>query len=105
MRLLPAGRTAVLVELDDVGQRRRLHRTLSEHPAVGTVDLVPAQTTVLIDVESPAELPGAVAHVQELVAAGLDGVSERAREAVGVPVRYDGLDLSCLLYTSPSPRD
>ena len=53
MRLLPAGRTAVLVELDDAGQRRRLHRTLSEHPAVGTVDLVPAQTTVLIDVESP----------------------------------------------------
>ena len=42
MRLLPAGRTAVLVELDDAGQRRRLHRTLSEHPAVGTVDLVPA---------------------------------------------------------------
>ena len=56
MRLLPAGRTAVLVELDDAGQRRRLHRTLSEHPAVGTVDLVPAQTTVLIDVESPGEL-------------------------------------------------
>ena len=94
MRLLPAGRTAVLVELDDAGQRRRLHQTLIEHPAVGTVDLVAAQTTVLIDVESPAQLPGAVAHVQELVAAGLDGVSERAREAVGVPVRYDGLDLS-----------
>ena len=94
MRLLPAGRTAVLVELDDVGQRRRLHRTLSEHPAVGTVDLVPAQTTVLIDVESPDQLPAAVAHVQELIAAGLDCVEQGVREVVEVPVRYDGLDLS-----------
>ena len=90
MRLLPAGRTAVLVELDDVGQRRRLHRTLSEHPAVGTVDLVPAQTTVLIDVESPDQLPAAVAHVQELIAAGLDCVEQGVREVVEVPVRYDG---------------
>ena len=94
MRLLPAGRTAVLVELDDAGQRRRLHRTLSEHPAVGTVDLVPAQTTVLIDVESPDQLPAAVAHVQELIAAGLDCVEQGVREVVEVPVRYDGLDLS-----------
>ncbi|GAE80528.1 allophanate hydrolase 2 subunit 1 [Cutibacterium acnes JCM 18920] len=84
----------MLVELDDVGQRRRLHRTLSEHPAVGTVDLVPAQTTVLIDVESPDQLPAAVAHVQELIAAGLDCVEQGVREVVEVPVRYDGLDLS-----------
>ncbi|MDU6251936.1 MAG: carboxyltransferase domain-containing protein, partial [Cutibacterium avidum] len=52
MRLRPAGRAAVLVELDDAGQRRRLHRALSDHPAEGTVDLVPAQTTVLVQVES-----------------------------------------------------
>ena len=94
MRLLPAGRTAVLVELDDAGQRRRLHRTLSEHPAVGTVDLVPAQTTVLIEVESAGQLPDAVVHVQELIADGLECVEEGAQEAVVVPVRYDGLDLS-----------
>ena len=50
MRLLPAGRTAVLVELDDAGQRRRLHQTLIEHPAVGTVDLVAAQTLSLIHI-------------------------------------------------------
>ena len=81
MRLLPAGRTAVLVELDDAGQRRRLHRTLSEHPAVGTVDLVPAQTTVLIDVESPDQLPAAVAHVQEFIAAGLDCVEQGAKSS------------------------
>ena len=98
MRLLPAGRTAVLVELDDAGQRRRLHRTLSEHPAVGTVDLVPAQTTVLIDVESPDQLPAAVAHVQEFIAAGLDCVEQGAREIVEVPVRYDGLDLSDVVF-------
>ena len=94
MRLLPAGRTAVLVELDDAGQRRRLHRALSDHPAEGTVDLVPAQTTVLVQVESADLLPGAVAHVQDLLAGGLDAVEEGSREPLPVPVRYDGLDMS-----------
>ncbi|MDO4412777.1 allophanate hydrolase subunit 1 [Cutibacterium sp.] len=94
MRLLPAGRTAVLVELDDAAQRRRLHRALSDHPAAGTVDLVPAQTTVLVQVESADLLPGAVTHVRDLLAGGLNAVEEGLRDPVPVPVRYDGLDLS-----------
>lgn len=94
MRLLRAGRTGLLVETDDAAQRRSLHRGLVANPPDGVVDIVPAQTTVLVTVDDPELLEGVAGRVRELVRRGPDEETVEVPRPVRVPVRYDGEDLA-----------
>jgi 5-oxoprolinase (ATP-hydrolysing) subunit B len=92
MRAMPAGTSAVLIEVDSLEQVMGLDAALRSTPPTGTVDLVPAARTVLV-VFDPA------ATTAERVAADVAGrqitsVEERAGPLVEVPVVYDGADLA-----------
>lgn len=92
VRAMPAGTSAVLIELDSLEQVIGLDAALRSTPPTGMVDLVPAARTVLV-VFDPA------ATTAERVAADVAGrqitsVEERAGPLVDVPVVYDGEDLA-----------
>ena len=92
VRAMPAGTSAVLIELDSLEQVMGLDAALRSTPPAGTVDLVPAARTVLV-VFDPA------ATTAERVAADVAGrqitaVEERTGPLVEVPVVYDGEDLA-----------
>jgi KipI family sensor histidine kinase inhibitor len=89
---MPAGTSAVLIEVDSLEQVMGLDAALRSTPPAGTVDLVPAARTVLV-VFDPA------ATTVERVAADVAGrqitsVEERAGPLVEVPVVYDGADMA-----------
>jgi KipI family sensor histidine kinase inhibitor len=89
VRLLPCGRRAVLVELDDV---LGFQAALTQSPPDGVVELVPAARTLLVRFDpsvTNAERLGALLRQVSPV----DGVAAGAGEAV-IPVVYDGEDLA-----------
>jgi len=91
MRVLPAGTTALLVELESLEEVLALHATLVERRLEGVVDIVPAARTVLL-VTDPA------ATSLSSVEAALKEVTPRPRQrttgdVVDIPVTYDGADL------------
>jgi KipI family sensor histidine kinase inhibitor len=91
MRLLPFGDRAILVEVVDAEERRRLDATLRRRPLEGSAEHVPGARTVLVVAARPAALPGIAAALRDLV---LDGEETSApSEEVVVTVRYDGPDL------------
>ncbi|WP_031510247.1 5-oxoprolinase subunit PxpB [Streptomyces megasporus] len=93
MRVLPMGRRALLVEVDDTGQAHALHAELVRMREAGelpeSVEIVPAAVTVLLDgLRDPRALADRLRHHE---------VPEVAREdaaSVVLPVRYDGPDLA-----------
>ena len=92
VRAMPAGISAVLIELDSLEQVMGLDAALRNTPPAGTVDLVPAARTVLVVFD-------AAATTAERVAADVSGrqitpVAERQGPLVEVPVVYDGEDLA-----------
>ena len=92
VRAMPAGTSAVLIELDSLEQVMGLDAALRNTPPAGTVDLVPAARTVLVVFD-------AAATTAERVAADVSGrqitpVAERQGPLVEVPVVYDGEDLA-----------
>jgi KipI family sensor histidine kinase inhibitor len=100
---MPAGTSAVLIELDGLEQVMGLDAALRSKPPAGTVDLVPAARTVLV-VFDPA------ATTAERVAADVAGrqitaVEERAGPLVEVPVVYDGEDLAEVAQLSGRTED
>jgi 5-oxoprolinase (ATP-hydrolysing) subunit B len=89
VRLLPCGRRAVLVELDDV---LGFQAALTQSPPDGVVELVPAARTLLVRFDpsvTNAERLGALLRQVSPV----DGVAAGAGEAV-IQVVYDGEDLA-----------
>jgi KipI family sensor histidine kinase inhibitor len=89
---MPAGTSAVLIELDSLEQVMGLDAALRNTPPAGTVDLVPAARTVLVVFD-------AATTTAERVAADVSGrqitpVAERQGPLVEVPVVYDGEDLA-----------
>ncbi|QKW05427.1 allophanate hydrolase subunit 1 [Streptomyces sp. NA04227] len=92
MRCLPAGESALLVELADGERAEALHAELLRRRATGelrVVEIVPAARTVLLDgVENPRQL---AAWLRELPVPPLEA---RAGGAVEIPVVYDGPDLA-----------
>lgn len=91
MRLLPCGRTGLLVELASLDAVLDLYAALSEQRPEGVVDVVPAARTVLLLLD-PARTD--LARLEQAVRA----VTVRRRERVSgglveVPVSYDGADL------------
>ncbi|MCK9515856.1 MAG: carboxyltransferase domain-containing protein [Ottowia sp.] len=95
MRVLPAGDTALLVELQDLTQALALYRSLQARTPAGVAELVPAARTVLVRYEpaatSQAQLEG------ELLRRGSELDHESADQpegrVVSIPVHYDGADL------------
>ena len=92
MRLLPCGDRAILVELSDAAQRRRLDATLRRRPLEGSVEHVPGARTVLVVARGPEALPQIAAALLDLVL-DEDAAPEGAGGEVVVEVRYDGPDL------------
>ena len=91
MRLLPCGDRALLAEVADARERRRLDATLRRHPLPGSVEHVPGARTVLVVARAPADLPGLAAALRELVL-DPDEAPHEVDDLV-VEVRYDGPDL------------
>ena len=91
MRLLPCGDRAILVEVADASERRRLDTTLRRRPLPGTVENVPGARTVLVVATAPNALPAIAAALTDLVLEGDDSPDQR--DELVVDVRYDGPDL------------
>lgn len=91
MRLLPCGRTGLLVEVDTLDAALDLYAALREQTPDGVVDLVPAARTVLVLLDPAATDP---ARVGQAVRGLTSGSGERTTgDLVEVPVVYDGADL------------
>ena len=91
MRLLPCGDRAILVEVAEASERRRLDATLRRHPLPGSVEHVPGARTVLVVAGAPDDLPGLAAALRELVLDQDEAPDER--DDLVLEVRYDGPDL------------
>lgn len=97
MRVLPAGSSGVLVEVDDLAQVLALAAHLRARRLPGVVDLVPAARTVLLVLDLTRTDPAATgAAVRALPADVLDpsATTDAGSETVTVPVVYDGDDLA-----------
>jgi KipI family sensor histidine kinase inhibitor len=91
MRLLPCGDRAILVEVADASERRRLGTTLRRRPLPGTVEHVPGARTVLVVATAPNALPAIAAALRDMVLDEDDSPDQR--DELVVEVRYDGPDL------------
>jgi KipI family sensor histidine kinase inhibitor len=91
MRFLPAGASAVLVELDDLEQVIGLHAALGREPPAGIVDLVPAARTVLVIFDGSATTADRV--TADIQRRNVDPGVEEDGTLVEIPVVYDGADL------------
>jgi KipI family sensor histidine kinase inhibitor len=89
---MPAGTSAVLVELDSLEQVMGLAAALRSAPPAGTVDLVPAARTVLVVFDAGTTTIERV--VADVSRRRIDPVADRAGPLVEVPVVYDGEDLA-----------
>lgn len=95
MHLLPAGDSALLVELDGLAQTLELHRVLGAAPIGGVTDIVPAARTLLVQHE-PAII-GRDALIDALCARAATALQNPCPATSGplveIPVHYDGEDL------------
>ena len=91
MRLLPCGDRALLAEVADAGERRRLDATLRRHPLPGSVEHVPGARTVLVVAKAAVNLPGIASALLELDLDPDEAPDERGD--LVLDVRYDGPDL------------
>ncbi|MER5213743.1 allophanate hydrolase subunit 1 [Streptomyces sp. NPDC002838] len=92
MRTLPVGDGALLVEVASGEEAQALHAELVRRRTEGSLtvrEIVPAARTVLLDgLDDPARL------ASELAASQVPPAPPRARDAIELPVRYDGPDLA-----------
>jgi KipI family sensor histidine kinase inhibitor len=91
MRILPYGRSALLVELAGLDDVMGLHRALSATPPPGVIDLVPAAHTLLVSFDPAQASYEAVARAVEATDPAADTASPAA--TVELAVSYDGPDL------------
>lgn len=89
VRLLPCGRRAVLVEVDDV---LGFQAALTQSPPDGVVELVPAARTLLVRFDPAVTNADRLGELLRAVSPVDSAVSE-AGEVV-IPVVYDGEDLA-----------
>jgi KipI family sensor histidine kinase inhibitor len=91
LRVLPCGRRALLVELDDLEAVIGLHAALAADPPAGVTELVPAARTLLVTFDpaatDPARLEAELRERPFTPGVRADG------PLVELPVSYDGEDL------------
>ncbi|MET7940936.1 allophanate hydrolase subunit 1 [Streptomyces sp. NPDC005302] len=91
-RVLPVGDRALLVEVSSGEAAQALHAELLRRRAEGSLtvrEIVPAARTVLLDgLDDPARV------AERLPGWEIPPLGTRADEAVEIPVRYDGPDLT-----------
>lgn len=95
MRLLPAGDSALLVELDDLGAVLALSAALRAEPLYGVVDVVPAARTVLLHCDVQLNSLAAVADAVRRIEPSSSPSTHEA--IVEIPARYDGPDIDDVL--------
>jgi KipI family sensor histidine kinase inhibitor len=101
VRFLTAGSRAVLIEVDGLDQVMELHQSLHRSPAPGTVEVVPAATTVLVTFD-PA------VTTRERLTADIADIADRRPSTVPpsdqglveIPVVYDGPDLAQVAHST-----
>ena len=99
---MPVGDRAVLVEPDDPGQLAGLYRLLAGSRPIGVIDLVPAESTVLVRFDPTVLPPAAVGRWLRAAALAPAPVPVPGAAPVGpagpveIPVRYDGPDLAAV---------
>ncbi|MEP7193763.1 MAG: allophanate hydrolase subunit 1 [Actinomycetota bacterium] len=94
MRLLACGDKAILVELEDAGERRRLDEALRRHPVRGVLEHVPAARTVLVRAVIADQVPAIALRLREIRLDGPATVSTTPDAApVQIRTHYDGPDL------------
>ena len=97
MRFLPAGDSALLVELPDLAHAMALHRALRARPIAGVLEVVPAARTLLLTCQRGAVALPALAAALRARAAEAVADTGAAQAVPGrlveIPVRYDGEDL------------
>lgn len=97
MRLLPCGDRAILVDLADERERRRLDGALRSAPIREVVEHVPAARTVLVRVGAAADLPAVAEALRRLDVGQAEPTSRvDGGTLLEVPVRYDGPDLAAV---------
>lgn len=95
MRMLRAGQSATLVEVDDLDQMRALYQSVQRARQAGDVrgitDVVPAARTVLVEFDDRSTSRMAVEHF--LWELPVEAAASTNHEPVIVDVVYDGDDL------------
>jgi len=102
-RFLPAGRNALLVELDGLEPALALLASLEREPITGVTEIVPAARTLLVHFDPL--VCDAIGLIQTLARRDVSRRLERDGALVEIPVRYDGEDLpevARLLDITPS---
>lgn len=91
MRLLAAGDSAVLAEVDSLDDALALHAAIEAARLPGVIETIPAARTVLIHFRRGATSAGELAR--RLRALRIDAAGATATQRIEVPVHYDGEDL------------
>lgn len=98
MRFFPVGRSALLVELDDLAAVLSLHAEIERRRALGwapsLTDVVPAARTILLDGVSDR-----AAVEQDLCGWTVPPAAARDGPVVEIPCRYTGPDLAAVAAT------
>jgi len=91
VRFLPAGRFAVLVEVDDLDTVVALHTALRREPPPGVVDMVPAARTLLLVHDGSTSIARLAERLRNQ---RLEAAEHGGGEPVEIAVDYDGPDLA-----------
>ncbi|AOS62718.1 5-oxoprolinase subunit B family protein [Actinoalloteichus hymeniacidonis] len=93
-RILPVGRSALLVELADLDAVQALHHSLTTDHIDGTTEIVPAARTVLVAFDP--RLVSAELLAEAVRSRDPAPLSRTAGESIEVPVTYGGPDLAAV---------
>lgn len=92
MRVLRCADSGLLIELDDLTAVHALHAGLAENTPDGVLGMVPAERTLLLQLDPAVADPARIEHAVR--SAPLVRTDPAAQELLRVPVVYDGDDLA-----------
>lgn len=92
LRFLPAGDSALLVELPDLDAVLSLFASLTDDPPFGMVELVPAARTLAVTFDRYRTSPQRLAA--EITGRDLSARPEDRSREIEIPVEYNGQDLA-----------
>ncbi len=102
MRVLPAGESALLIELEDLDSVLALCSVLRAHPPDGVIEAVPAARTVLLLCHPQVSSLTTIAHAVRRIRPPPH--RPPVVEAVEIPASYDGPDIEDVLAATGMTR-